>query len=103
MNKQIEEMASVLKEFTKNNHIMASTVILEQYSETLYKAGYRKQSEGEWKRTTEPLGANYASCVECSACGESWVLDEDHDFDAVNDFWSFCPNCGAKMKGEVCK
>ena len=66
----------------------------------LYKAGYRKQSEGEWKQTTEPLGAHDVDCVECSSCGESWVLDEDFDYDVVKDFWNFCPNCGARMKGQ---
>jgi hypothetical protein len=69
-------------------------------AERLYAKGYRKQSEGVWKLTTEPLGAHEVDCVECSVCGESWVLDEDFDYDVVKDFWSFCPNCGAKMKGE---
>ena len=62
--------------------------------------GYRKQSEGEWKQTEEPLGWGNVSCAECSVCGESWVLDDDAiDFDMVNDYWKYCPNCGAKMKG----
>ena len=69
------------------------------YAELIYDKGYRKQSEGEWKQTTEPLGAHYVDCVECSACGESWVLDEYFDYDVAKDFWNFCPNCGAKMKG----
>ena len=54
---------------------------------------------GEWKQTTEPLGAHDVDCVECSVCGESWVLDEDFDFDVVHDYWNYCPNCGAKMDG----
>jgi hypothetical protein len=65
----------------------------------LYNEGYRMQSEGEWKQTTEPLGCHDVDCVECSACGESWVLDEDFDYDVVKDFWNYCPACGAKMKG----
>lgn len=40
---QIEEMAKVLIDYTKKNHIMASHVILEDYAEQLYNAGYRKQ------------------------------------------------------------
>ena len=55
---------------------------------------------GYWKETIEPLGAHKVDCVECSACGDSWVLDEDFDYDLVNDFWNFCPTCGAKMDGE---
>lgn len=54
-------------------------------------AGYRKQSEGEWlfnwsgmclEGTDAPL--NY----KCSLCDEY-----------ATDPFSFCPNCGAKMKG----
>ena len=52
---------------------------------------------GEWKQATEPCGWHDVDCVVCSACGESWVLDEDFDFDVVKDFWNYCPTCGAKM------
>jgi hypothetical protein len=68
-------------------------------ADALYLENYRKQSEGEWKQTTEPLGAHDVDCVECSDCGESWVLDEDFDYDVVKDFWNYCPNCGARMGG----
>lgn len=54
---------------------------------------------GEWKQTTEPLGAHDVDCVMCSACGDSWILDEEFDFDTVVDFWHYCPTCGARMKG----
>lgn len=43
--KQIEEMAEVLKDYTAKKHIMASHVILECYAEELYKAGFKRQSE----------------------------------------------------------
>ena len=65
----------------------------------LYEAGYRKQSEGEWEKTTEPMGWHDVDCVACSVCGESWVLNENLDFDLIYDYWHYCPNCGAKMKG----
>ena len=41
----IEEIAEVLKDYTKKNKIMASHVILECYAEELYNVGYRKQSD----------------------------------------------------------
>lgn len=56
---------------------------------------------GEWKQATEPLGCHDVDCVLCSACGESWILDEDFDFDVVKDFWNYCPNCGADMRGVI--
>ena len=105
--KQIEIIIDLLTEFDEMG--FQPTILLpnnpeayaKEWKEKLIKAlqGYRKQSEGEWKKTTEPLGAHEVDCVECSVCGESWVLDEDFDYDVVKDFWSFCPNCGAKMKG----
>jgi hypothetical protein len=55
---------------------------------------------GEWKQATEPCGWHDVDCVVCSACGESWILDGDFDFDVVKDFWNYCPACGAKMDGE---
>ena len=51
----------------------------------IYDAGYRKQSEGEWISQTE-----HASF--CSKCGAIRNIE-------TQEFWNFCPHCGAKMKG----
>ena len=50
----------------------------------IYNAGYRKQSEGEWKKVYRN---NVASVYECSNCGHLTFGTSD-----------FCI-CGAKMKG----
>ena len=51
-----------------------------------YKAGYRKQSEGEWiKDNTSKFEHRY----NCSVC----------DFRQVGKPTPYCPNCGAIMKG----
>ena len=84
-DKQIEEMAKVLKYYTKKNNIMASHVILDDYAEALYTAGYRKQSEGEWVRYPHGSG------IYCSLCKRKRRHKDIKD--------SYCPNCGAKMKG----
>ena len=105
MNKQIDDMAKAICH-TPNCKLKKANEPCYKYCKAyIYafratNAGYRKQIEGEWKQTTEPLGAHDVDCVECSVCGESWVLDEEFDFDVVNDFWYFCPNCGAQMKGD---
>jgi hypothetical protein len=43
MSNEILEMAQILKDYTAKHHIMASHVILEDYAEQLYNAGYRLQ------------------------------------------------------------
>ena len=59
-------------------------------AKTLYNAGYRKQSEGEWEKRTfifldvEKVG------FKCSNCNTTWDTPT-----------KFCPNCGARMKGDA--
>lgn len=62
---------------------------------TLYNAGYRKQSDGEWELhgNDDDLGSSFF----CSRCG--WNIDEDEFYQSqTNDYkmYKFCPNCGAK-------
>ncbi len=52
---------------------------------------------GYFKETTEPLGARDVSCVECSVCGDSWIIEEDYSIEDYEMYWHYCPNCGAKM------
>ena len=65
---------------------MHETCLYEDIAYGLYNAGYRKQSEGEWK-----LGKS--GCMYCcSCCGYAAHPREV-------DEWTHCPKCGAKMKG----
>ncbi len=57
---------------------------------------YRKQSVGEWAVTgTERAWNNAEYPIErtCSVCGMRRNIETQVG-------WNFCPNCGAKMKGE---
>ena len=78
------------------DYLLANGVIVPPCSEPISR-GHEKG--GEWKKTTEPMGWHDVDCVECSACGESWVLDDSLDYDLTVEYWHFCPNCGARMKG----
>lgn len=61
-------------------------------TERLYKAGYRKQSEGEWVNN------------HCSVCGmtpigeETWERHGDTP-PRFELFMDYCSNCGARMRG----
>lgn len=98
--KQIEEMAFNLimatsplgvKDLTKQFDY--ATVAKDLYE--LY--GYRKQSEGEWLcydvlHDDDGDWARY-TCSQCKYFTDSYYLH-------IRDLYNFCPNCGAKMKGE---
>ena len=85
--KQIEEMALTMCEdcatYTKGCKHHPCDAILDNAA-TLYNAGYRKQSVGEWV-TKGDIFKSY----HCSVCNYS-----------VDYHWqrsSYCPRCGAKM------
>ena len=52
---------------------------------------------GEWEKGIH--------MVECSVCSEKFDFGDEtwvEDFDICEDIgWRYCPNCGAKMDGEV--
>ena len=76
----------------------ADRMIIEKIADYLLANGVIVQKQGEWKKTKEPLGWQDIDCVECSVCHETWILDEDFDFDFCKEVWHYCPKCGAKLK-----
>ena len=100
--KQIEEMAKILanhRGFGCDNEdccdmscqVYKVGCLPYKFAEALYNAGYRKQSEGEWI-------VDYDSgsvVLSCSLCDEHYWVENEADKKP-----NFCPNCGAKMKGE---
>ena len=90
--KQIEEMAKFICDLDEtceecqksyNEKYAKVPCWMRDIAENLYNAGYRKQSEGEWK----PI-MTMCNRGECAKCGEIGAMR-----------WKYCPNCGAKMKG----
>ena len=95
--KQIEKMAEIIEEascgygiegchrceFDRAKNISCAEM---RIAKSLYNAGYRKQSEGEWI-DADPKGHLYR--FTCSLCKKT----------KLGKGTPFCPNCGAKMKG----
>ena len=85
MNKQIEQMARELCSLDRDcdtcpfskRSIKCNP---KRYAEKAHSKGYRKQSEGEWKK--------YGTIFKCTNCDKTRAKKS-----------AFCPNCGAKMKG----
>ena len=107
--KQIEEMAKDIcvaeqktnyscTEKCKKQGICAYCKVI---AETLYNAGYRKQSEGEW--IDQYKGQHTNPIYVCSICGKGTLLrphiNELDNMEMVQALSPFCPKCGAKMKG----
>jgi hypothetical protein len=101
MKEHIDEMTEVLIDYTKKNHIMASHVILEDYAEQLYNAGYRKQA---WISVDERLPEDSMTVITCNAKGE---VDADYYAywglgftDKTVTHWMPLPDPTSAMKGE---
>ena len=60
----------------------AKTCALYQTLENIHIAGYRKQSEGEWRNLAK------VGVYMCTACTQLSPRP-----------YPYCPKCGAKMKG----
>lgn len=90
-NKQIGEMAHTILNYLNDRHNQFS---MRDVATHLYDTGYRKQSEGEW--IDKPTGAYGRMQSWCSACGKHSGIGGIES----NRHKPFCPNCGAKMKGE---
>ena len=81
--KQIDEMA----EYIFGNAITHDTQFKEDcrsIARDLYNAGYRKQSEGEWKKVSDK-----SPRYKCTICNHLYNNRE----------YKHCPFCGARMKG----
>ena len=92
--KRIEEMGNDVYMASHVSAMWREDAIL--IAEKLYNAGYRKQSDGEWKEFSDEYGI--ATHFVCSKCKADFVSSELTDKEFL-EMMKFCPNCGADMGG----
>ena len=88
--KQIEEIA---KDLAKHSFFYNGGCLMNYHhtAKLLYEADYRKQREGKWIDLEY-----YIHDMRVYECSECQNVEAIYDLTSTN----FCPNCGAKMKGE---
>ena len=93
--KQIEEMAKVIDEFTEplSARDIHKADFSEQFAEHLYNAGYCKKSKGEWIVT----GTSNYRRAQCSVCKKEYAVQKGM---LQLQTFPFCPSCGAMLSGE---
>ena len=93
---QIETLADdILQEYTR----CYSEVDKKVLAEMIYNEGYRKQSVGDW--LLSPDGINPIRCNKCNMPAPFAFLENEFgDTEFCRYPWHYCPNCGARMKGE---
>lgn len=79
------------KEFSERYRDMGIDIDLVGITTDLLNEGYRKQSEGEWEIV---IGSNGREKMVCTNCR--------HQQDLASTF-TYCPNCGARMRGSIRK
>ena len=107
--KQIEEMAVELAKIICNPKGCFGCNLCDEYgslelncedylyyrkmAESLYNAGYRKQSEGKWEIMKMGDGERVRTCSNC-------LISQSVNVYKDKVMFRYCPYCGAKMKGE---
>ena len=95
--KQIEKMAKIIarRSVAFRNPNIAFMPTATKTAESLYNAGYRKQSEGEWIITNN---RDLEIIRECSNCHSKTYFPYNPIMHCRKP--QYCEDCGAKMKGK---
>lgn len=111
MKEQIEEMTKTILETDILCHTCGESTdsyCAEAIAAALYNACHRKQKEGEWEWFEEWNPSTPEHPRECDDCGWRCAKCKTALADEVGGYWddplekpklSFCPHCGAHMKG----
>ena len=92
--KEIEEIAKIIarRSAAFRNPNVAFMTTARKTADSIYSAGYRNQSDGEWIAKIGYAGYGYY-CSNCNAV----FTGENAEWIAKGHI--YCPKCGAKMKG----
>ena len=85
---QIEEMADEIRRIRESYFGQADYL----FAMKMYEAGYRKQSEGEWKIMKMGDGERVRTCSSC-------LISQSVNVYKGKVMFRYCPYCGAKMSG----
>ena len=96
LRKQMVEFKTAVKQFAKSSsflkgYISGIDAIMEEIDK-LPIADVQEVRHGYW---IEDIGAE-KGCF-CSVCGSGWLITLESDYYKSD----FCPNCGARMDGDV--
>ena len=76
------------------NRVSAAVNLADVYQEGYCEAKLEyKPKRGEWAKRTHNTLIAQVNFAYCSECGQP--IMHEH----TRPLWNFCPNCGAKMKG----
>lgn len=85
-----ERLKEVIEKALDNGFAKHTPLTCGFLAEALYNEGYRKQIEGEWVVKFRSTFPQYEpSEYECSICRYKGTV-----------LHKYCPNCGARMKGD---
>ena len=86
------------RDYRREKGTIQEAIKMVSFPEYTPSADVAPVRHGRWLHTEEPLGWKDVDCMECSACHDSWIIEEDYCFDDMPR-WNYCPSCGAKMYG----
>ena len=95
----IELKAAVGRLMYSDNKDIRDYNALIDFIDTALRPVSREQVEKVWRgEWTHPHWSNDVSCADCKRCGKEAYHQLYH---GVQDYYNFCPHCGALMTDEA--
>ena len=69
------------RDYRREKGTIQEAIKMVSFPEYTPSADVAPVRHGRWLHTEEPLGWKDVDCMECSACHDSWIIEEDYCFD----------------------